>query len=77
MNFLQQSVGSKKMSEKESNENIKQRMNQVELILSSLDTGLSVINSDYTISWVNEKIHKILGKAILKEYKIEVDDMVS
>jgi len=51
------------MSEKESNENIKQRMNQVELILSSLDTGLSVINSDYTISWVNEKIHKMFPGA--------------
>ncbi|MFO7886120.1 MAG: PAS domain-containing protein [Desulfobacteraceae bacterium] len=34
-------------------------MNQLESILSSLDTGLSVINSDHTISWVNQKIYEM------------------
>ena len=51
------------MRGKESNENIKQRMNQIESILSSLDTGLSVINSDHTISWVNQKIYEMFPGA--------------
>ena len=29
------------------------------------------------LSEMKEKIHKILGKAVLEEYKIEVDDMIS
>ena len=35
---------------------IKARNERLEKILSSLDTGLSIINSDFTISWVNQKI---------------------
>jgi PAS domain S-box-containing protein len=32
---------------------------RLEMILSSLDTGLSLINPDYTISWVNDTIRSI------------------
>jgi len=31
----------------------------------------------YELSEINQKVHKILGKAILETYKIEVDEMIS
>ena len=33
---------------------------QLELILSSLNTGLALINKDFTIAWVNEVTRSIL-----------------
>jgi two-component system cell cycle sensor histidine kinase/response regulator CckA len=51
------------MIEKGSNKNTNQRINQLELILSSLDTGLFIINSDLTISWANEKIYQMVPGA--------------
>jgi len=36
---------------------LKEDRNQVERILSSVETGLSIINMDHTINWVNDKIH--------------------
>ena len=51
------------MSEKNAIKNVKHGMNQLESILSSLDTGLSVINSDHTISWVNQKIYEMFPGA--------------
>jgi len=38
---------------------IKAHKQRLEMILSSLDTGLSLINPDYTISWVNDTIRSI------------------
>jgi len=38
---------------------IKADKQRLEMILSSLDTGLSLINPDYTISWVNDTIRSI------------------
>lgn len=36
-----------------------------------------LVKDRYELSDMNEKIHKILGKAVIEEHKIEVDDMVS
>lgn len=36
-----------------------------------------LVKDRYELSEINQKVHKILGKAILEEYKIEVDEMVS
>lgn len=47
------------MKKKESIETPKQKLNNLELILSTLDTGLSVINADHTISWANDKIYEM------------------
>ena len=38
---------------------LKDARDRIERILSSFDTGLSVINPDHTINWVNDKIHHI------------------
>lgn len=43
--------------------NYQQKINELELILSSLDTGLSIINADHTISWVNKKIYDMYPRA--------------
>jgi len=36
-----------------------------------------IVKDRYELSEINEKIHKILGKAILETHKIEVDEMIS
>ena len=36
-----------------------------------------LVKDRYELSDMTEKIHKILGDAVLEEYKIEVDDMIS
>ncbi|MFA5061292.1 MAG: winged helix-turn-helix transcriptional regulator [Candidatus Pacearchaeota archaeon] len=36
-----------------------------------------LIEDKKELSGITEKIHKILGKAVLEEYKIEVDEMIS
>jgi len=36
-----------------------------------------LVKDRYELSEINQKIHKILGKAVLEEYKIEVDEMIS
>jgi DNA-binding Lrp family transcriptional regulator len=36
-----------------------------------------LVKDRYELSEINQKIHSILGKAILKQYKIEVDEMIS
>lgn len=36
-----------------------------------------IIKDRYELSDMTAKIHKILGKAVLEEYKIEVDEMIS
>ena len=36
-----------------------------------------LVKDRYELSEINQKIHKLLGKAILEQYKIEVDEMIS
>jgi PAS domain S-box-containing protein len=54
---------------------LKEDRNQVERILSSVETGLSIINPDHTINWVNDKIRdmfpgeKPIGQACHKFYE--------
>jgi DNA-binding Lrp family transcriptional regulator len=36
-----------------------------------------LVKDRYELSEMNHKIHQLLGKAILEEYKIEVDEMIS
>lgn len=36
-----------------------------------------LVKDRYELSDMTEKIHKIFGRAVLEEYKIEVDDMIS
>ena len=36
-----------------------------------------LIKDRYELSEINQKIHDILGKAVLETYKIEVDEMIS
>ena len=36
-----------------------------------------LVKDRYELSEVNQKIHSLLGKAVLEEYKIEVDEMIS
>ena len=36
-----------------------------------------LVKDKFELSDMTEKIHKFLGKAIIEEYKIEVDDMVN
>ena len=63
------------MNMKESIENSKHESHEFELILSSLNTGLSVINSDLTISWVNKKTYEMfpegnpIGKICYRFYE--------
>jgi PAS domain S-box-containing protein len=42
-----------------SKERIREERGRLEAILASLDTGLSLINRDLTVAWVNEKITNI------------------
>jgi hypothetical protein len=36
-----------------------------------------LVKDRYELSEINQKIHSVLGKAILEQYKIEVDEMIS
>ena len=50
----EEAVKSKRVEEK-----LEQERKRMEIILSALDTGLSLINPDMTIAWVNQKIRKM------------------
>lgn len=65
MNAMESLEGLKKrIKELESEVNeIKSKNERQERILSSLDTGLSVINVDFTISWANQKIREMFPDA--------------
>ena len=65
MNEMESFEGLKKrIKELESQVNeIKANNERQEKILSSLDTGLCVINSDFTISWANQKIQEMFPDA--------------
>jgi PAS domain S-box-containing protein len=46
---------------KQVEEAVAEERNRLDTILSTLDTGLSLINPDMTIAWVNRKIHQMFS----------------